>query len=164
MKERRTQYLVDAPAQLRLVGLVLAAGFTTLLIAGSFFWLNWKVLSVLLEHSTVKTAVLNEVFLFYGGLCLLAVFGVLVVLSMVMLVVSNRILGPIYRLREDLSSMLEDEEVHLFSVRDRDHIQDFVRQLNRFVIAVKRSDKTLEGSGEIPETEEELPLEGDSDE
>lgn len=163
MKERRTQYLVDAPVQLRLVGLVLAAGFTTLLVAGSFFWLNWRVLSVLVENSNVETAVLNEVFLFYGGLCLLVVLGLLGVLSMVTLVVSNRILGPIYRLREDLNAMLEDEEIHLFSVRDRDHIQGFVRQLNRFVIAVKRSDKTLEDSGEIPESEEVLPMEGKFD-
>lgn len=164
MKKRRKQYLVDASSQLRLVGLVLASGLITTLIAGSFFWLNWKVLSILIEHSQVDATVLNEVFLFYGGLCLLAVMGVLVVLTMVTLIVSNRILGPIYRLRTDLKSMLEDEEVHLFSVRDRDHIQDFVRQLNRFVIAVKRSDKTLEGAEEIPESAEELSTEVESEE
>lgn len=164
MKERRKHYLVDAPVQLRLVGLVLAAGFCTLLIAGSFFWLNWQVLSILIESTSVEASVLNEVFLFYGGLCLLAVLSLLVVLSLVTLIVSNRVLGPIYRLRTDLDSMLENEEIQLFSVRDRDHIQDFVRQLNRFVIAVKRSDKTLEGAGDIPEDDEELPPVEDIDE
>jgi methyl-accepting chemotaxis protein len=156
VEERRSQMLIDSPVQLRLVGLVALAGFFTLLLGAAFAWLQWRVLSTALQGTSVDLAAIEGLLWFYGTMSLGAFVIAMSILVMVTLIVTNRIVGPLYRLKEDLQRMLEEETVELISVREQDYIQDFVRELNQFILAIRRTnpEQVAEGSIEFEQSDE----------
>lgn len=160
MEERRSTVMINPKIQVRLVGLVLLSGFVTFIMAAGFFWLNWRLYSTVLANSAVNGEPVRDLLLYYGFLTTAGFLVIMTILTLVTLIVSNRIVGPLYRLRKDMDEMIKEEDVELFSVRDHDYIDDFVRELNRFLLVVRRSDKVLLGdevkeqSG--PPTDQEL--------
>jgi len=144
MQERRTNVLIDPPVQLRLAGLVVLSGLTTFMLGVAFAWLNWRLLMFRTAGDSVSMEAISEVFWFYGLLSVAAFVLIVMILTFLTLIVTNRVVGPLYRLRKELTRMLEEKDVEMISVRDRDYIEDFVRVLNRFLLEVQRSDRTLE--------------------
>jgi hypothetical protein len=52
---------------------------------------------------------------------------------------SHRVVGPIYRLKEELRNMRDQGEVSLVAIRDQDRVHDLVRELNQLLNRVSFS-------------------------
>lgn len=73
-----------------------------------------------------------------GSVALGALLIVVAFFCLATLKLSHRIAGPIYRVRDDLETMLRTGEIHEISVREGDFFQRFVRELNRVLRLIDR--------------------------
>lgn len=134
MEERRWYSLVNVPVQLGLLALFATGVLLVVLIFCSFIWFClWVLYStvfMLTQDPTlvqeIKQLVWQRAYVALGTLLIVTtIFGFLTMR------ITNRIAGPIYRITQELRSMLRNDEVHEITVRDDDFFQDMVRALNR---------------------------------
>ncbi len=135
MKNRRKTLVVDWQLQGRMILLVLVPVLLTLLICAGFGWYSLYII----EEAGIaeQLNLLSEVAKHLQRIGLLVFLGVMAVLFLSLLVTirfSNKVVGPIYRIKEDLDAMRQNDSMDLIYTRQGDYHQQLVRSLNNFII------------------------------
>ncbi len=135
MENRRSRLVVDWSIQGRILGMVLGCILLTALVMGGFVWYCLSVLEqvnalyprasqLMFEHSIYKMAILTGL-----GLAVVVIYAFLLAIRF-----SHRLVGPIFRIREELIEMRDRDELDLVYTRKNDFHKDLVRALNNFII------------------------------
>jgi hypothetical protein len=101
------------------------------------------VIDLLVRRSSVDAAVLEGIFdqvIFYGTVSGLAALTVTVFLIFLYFREFNRVVGPIYRVTEELGTIHKTGTVKPVSVRSGDHFQDMVKRLNLVLLDLSQND------------------------
>ncbi|GEM_PF-7083084 len=138
MKNRRKKLVVDWQIQGRMLLLVLIPVLLTLILAGSVGWYAFYLLDTagILEQLSMQPEITNSLL----RISLLAFLGVMALLCLSLLVAlrfSNQVVGPIYRIKEDLNAMRQNDSLDLIYTRRGDYHQQLVRSLNNFIINLR---------------------------
>lgn len=129
MEERRWFSLVKPAIQLKLLFiLILSVIVNVLLVMG----LGWFIVTESLVNKSAQSILeaVSTQFWFFVMLLVLGVIGVTVLFSYLFLRECNRLVGPIYRVTNELEEIHETGDVQPISVRSGDHFQDLVKMLN----------------------------------
>jgi hypothetical protein len=139
MRDRRRYSLVDSPVQLRFLGILIGVVVGDLLLAGGYAWYLIEVIQAVGQGSlTLDASLYNR--LIYRGLIVLCSIGIVSFVGMFLMIrASHRVVGPIYRLKEELRNMRDQGEVSLVAIRDQDRVHDLVRELNQLLNRVSFS-------------------------
>lgn len=132
--ERRWYSLVNIPVQLGLLTLFLGGLVSVILVLSGFTWFCFhlfdRFVGALLSDPRVLEQVRGMV-LERGYVALGTLMVVMTLFSFIVLRMTNRVAGPIYRITQELRRIHRTGEVHRIRVREDDYYQDFVAVLNR---------------------------------
>lgn len=133
MKERRTYSVVDSPIQLRLLAVVTGLFLVVALLGGSYVWYLLETINSVSSGQLEFTPALYST-LYYKGLVTLfsLIFTVFVGLFLIIRE-SHRVVGPLFRLKDELRQMRSTGKIRMLTIRDRDRIHGFVRELNQLL-------------------------------
>lgn len=140
MEQRQWLTFVKPAIQLKFLSILVATVLVNLLVLAGF---TWYVIDLLIRRSSVDPAVLEGVFaevIFYGSISGLAALGITALLVYVYFREFNRVVGPIYRVKEELGTIHRTGSVKPISVRSGDHFQDMVKQLNLVLLDLSQND------------------------
>jgi methyl-accepting chemotaxis protein len=130
-KIRRSHFLIDKDFQvsfvLKFCAVVILASF---IIGGGIFYLTLNSTTVSIENTKVIVKSTAD-FIFPSLVLMVAVvaFFSSLVLSIMALIISHRIVGPLYRLRKEIEMLKEGDFTKQFQVRNRDHLKDLAKSL-----------------------------------
>ena len=142
---RRRQYLVDKNFQVKFIfNFCVIVIISSLAIGALVFFLSRNSTTVAIENTkvTVKSTadfILPMLSLIVG---VSAVFFSLV-LGVLALVVSHRIVGPLYRLRRDIDMLKEGDFTKQFQVRNKDQLKDLAKSLGSMSLALREKHSEL---------------------
>lgn len=126
LDQRRWLNLVNPAVQLKLLFLLVCASLFNVALLGGFLW---YCLDRILENGSISSTVYSDFWLM-GFICAGAVIAVTVIFGYVLLRESNRVVGPIYRVTNELKEIHRSGTVDPISVRTEDHCQELVKTLN----------------------------------
>lgn len=139
---RRWFSLINIPVQLGLLVLFLGGLLSVILILGGFTWYCLSLFDTFAAALVSDPAMLEQTRALVRERAYLALGTLLVVLSIfsfLVLRITNRVAGPLYRITEELHRIDRSGEIHEIRVREQDFYQDFVEVLNRLLRRAKRS-------------------------
>lgn len=129
MKERRSTYLIEPRLQLPLVGLVAAAFVISGLLFGSWIYALFYQLDLLVQK-VGGTAGIWWFNLYYGGLITGAFLFSGIGLCLYTLMVTNRLIGPLYRIKNQLEKIQENGNFKPLTIREEDFPHQLVYEIN----------------------------------
>lgn len=131
---RRWFSLINLPVQLGLLALFLGGLLSVVLILGSFTWFCLSLFDRFVAPFVTDPAVFEGIVALVWDRAYLALgtMGVvLAIFSFLVLRMTNRIAGPLYRITQELQHIERTGEIHEIRVREHDFYQEFVEVLNR---------------------------------
>lgn len=135
MDSRRNQLIVNWKVQGRILGLIIGAVFLSALVMGG---LLYYCLSVLYEisalHPEIAAMVFERSVIKLIALTGLGLLVVIIYASLLAIRFSNRVVGPIYRITQELEEMRNNDRLDLIYTRKQDFHKGLVRALNNFII------------------------------
>ncbi|MCX5708008.1 MAG: methyl-accepting chemotaxis protein [Candidatus Omnitrophica bacterium] len=153
-KIRRGHYLIDKNFQIgfiiRFCGIVIT---TSLGIGILVFYLTQNSTTVAIENTKVIVKSTADFILPVLTLTVVVItFFSSLVLSLMALIISHRIVGPLYRLRKEIDMLKEGDFTAQFRVRNKDNLKDLASSLSdmsgtlrkRHVELKRRSDQLKE--------------------
>ncbi|MDD4203395.1 MAG: methyl-accepting chemotaxis protein [Candidatus Omnitrophica bacterium] len=141
--KKRRQYLVATDFQLRFVGLILLFMFAmTFFSAITIYYNIWMLLGEKLANVYPQARLAG--ILKSANLKLL--LNILVLTPFVIIagiVLSHRIAGPIYRLKQDLEAVKQGKYSLRIQLRKKDEFQDLAKAINTVIEELDSKDKEL---------------------
>jgi len=131
-ENKRRQYFIDKGFQAKFIlKFCLVVIISSLLVGNIIFYLSRNSTTVAIENTkvTVKRTADFILPIMTQTLLIVTVFSVLVVL-LLMLFISHKISGPLYRLRREIDALKEGDLGRNFNIRAKDQLQDLARSLN----------------------------------
>lgn len=131
---RRWFSLINIPVQLGLLALFMGGLLSVIVILGSFTWFCLSLFDRFVAPFLTDPAVFEGILAFVMERAYLALgtMGVvLAIFSFLVLRMTNRIAGPLYRITQELRHIERTGEIHEIRVREHDFYQEFVEVLNR---------------------------------
>lgn len=138
MEERGWFNLINLSVQLRLLFILVSAILFNTLLLGGFIWYCVDLLVYDLSFERVVEG-LNTQIMGYGLTTAGAVIVAAVLFCLVLIRETHRLVGPIYRIKQELRKIHETGSVHPISVRSNDHFQDLVKELNLVLLDLSNS-------------------------
>lgn len=141
---RRWFSLINIPVQLGLLALFMGGLLSIILILGSFTWFCLSLFDRFVAPFLTDPAVFEGILTFVMERAYLAMgtMGVvLAIFSFLVLRMTNRIAGPLYRITQELRHIERTGEIHEIRVREHDFYQEYVDVLNR-VLRMASSEET----------------------
>lgn len=136
MKTFRTKYLINPEFQLRLVIL----SFLPVLITLSIFYFQSVTAvrevksladTLLLEEKATALMMLETQELVLGRYFFWSSIAVFIISGIILMIVSHKMVGPLYRLEKHLEEINETGEVKLIRFRKKDYLQNLELQINK---------------------------------
>tara|TARA_B100000925_G_scaffold221336_1_gene170095 strand:- start:1025 stop:1480 length:456 start_codon:yes stop_codon:yes gene_type:complete len=136
MKTLRTKYLINPEFQLRLVIL----SFLPVLITLSIFYFQSVTAvrevksladTLLLEEKATALMMLETQELVLGRYFFWSSIVVFIISGIILMIVSHKMVGPLYRLEKHLEEINETGEVKLIRFRKKDYLQNLELQINK---------------------------------
>lgn len=138
---RRWFSLINIPVQVGLLMLFLAGFLSVILILGAFTWYCLSLFGTFAGALVSDPAVLDQTRAILRERAYVALGTLLIVLaifSFLVLRMTNRVAGPLYRITEELRRIDRSGEIHEIQVREQDFYQGFVEVLNQLLRRAKR--------------------------
>jgi len=130
-KIRRKHYLIDKDFQVNFIFKFCVIVILTSFVVGALvFYLTKNSTTVAIENT--KVIVKSTADFIFPVLILTAVvvaFFSSLALSLMALLVSHRIVGPLYRLRKEIEMLKEGDFTKQFQVRNKDNLKDLAKSL-----------------------------------
>lgn len=139
MDQRHWLNIVKPSIQLKVLALMLVAVLANVAILGAF---TWYIFDQLIRRTSVEPEIwqsLTNELLFGGMVSGLFALGVTFLVVYLLLRQLNRVVGPIYRVSQELDSIHETGNVHPISVRSNDHFQPMVKKLNLVLLDLSQN-------------------------
>ncbi|MDD5347023.1 MAG: methyl-accepting chemotaxis protein [Candidatus Omnitrophica bacterium] len=147
---RRRHYLIDKDFQLKFILRFCAVVvLASLLLGGLVFYLTRSSTTVAIENTRVSVKSTAD-FIFpvlVLTVVLVALFSS-VVLGTMALVVSHRIVGPLYRLRREVAALQAGDFTRQFQVRNKDSLKDLAKSLALMSQALRQKHDQLRKKSE----------------
>ncbi|MCX7927458.1 MAG: HAMP domain-containing protein [Candidatus Omnitrophica bacterium] len=142
---KRRQYLVDKDFQIGFIlKFTLIVILSSLAIGALVFYLTKSSTTVAIENTKVVVKSTADFILPVLTLTVLVVmFFSSIVLAVLALVVSHRIVGPLYRLRREIELLQEGDFTRQFQVRNRDNLKDLAKSLNTMTKLLREKHDSL---------------------
>lgn len=147
MKERRWYSLINIPVQMGLLLLFLGGLLSVIIILGGFTWYCLFVLDRMIRTLVTNPAVIEQMQTMVWERGYMAIGTLLIVVTlfcMIVLRMTNRVAGPIYRITEELRDIARTGEFHEIQVREDDYYQDYLRALNQVLRMVRESSSSTD--------------------
>ncbi len=151
---KRKHYLIDKDFQLGFIfKFCVIVIFSSLVIGGLVFFLTRNSTTVAIENTRVSVKSTADFILPVLVLTVVVVaFFSTLVLSAMALIISHRIVGPLYRLRKGIDVLKDGDFTNEFHVRNKDNLKDLAKSLsgmsgelrNRHVELKKKSEQLKE--------------------
>lgn len=130
---KRTHYLINKPMQYRLIlqfviFILIFASF----IVFELYITVWPVVSSYIPES-ISDLVISKVI--FRLLCFS--IPILFVFVGFILIFSNRIAGPLYRLEKTLDKLIQGEDVETIKLRKRDDLKPLISKINALILNIK---------------------------
>jgi len=141
--QRRWHSLINIPIQLGILGLFVTGMFLVTMIFCSLLWYCLHLLYsslILLTHDPLLLEHVQEIVWERASVVLGTLLIVVSIAGFLIIRLTNRIAGPIYRINQELQEMIRKGEAHEIRVREGDFFQDLVARLNRLL-------RLLDGDG-----------------
>ena len=151
-RTKRRNYLVDRNFQ---VGFIFKFGVTVIIssfaIGGLIFYLTRNSTTVAIENTQVIVKSTADFILPILVLTVVIVaFFSSLALSAMALIVSHRIVGPLYRLRKEVEMFKEGDFTKEFQVRNKDQLKDLAKSLGEMSSTLrKRHTELKRRSGQL---------------
>ena len=131
---RRRNYFIKKKFQLDFsIRFLILIVIEALFAAGLFIYLSRNTLTTGYIGSDLKIARTSEFFLPTLLLSNLIILGVTAVIGIVVLIlISHRIAGPLYRFEKSLSDIGKGDLTHRFRVRQKDQLAELADSINEF--------------------------------
>jgi methyl-accepting chemotaxis protein len=130
-KVRRGHYLIDKNFQINFIFKFCATVIIASFIIGALvFYLTQNSTTVAIENTkvTVKSTAAFILPVLILTVVVVSFFSSLV-LSGMALIISHRIVGPLYRLRKEIEMLKEGDFTKQFQVRNKDNLKDLAKSL-----------------------------------
>ncbi len=130
MDQRHWLNIVKPYVQLKFLVLVLFTVLANVAVLGAF---AWYVVDYLVRETSIESDVWQSIVgdFFFGGIISgLVALGITLLAVYFLLRELNRVVGPIYRVSQELDYIHETGDVHPISVRSDDYFQSMVKKLN----------------------------------
>ena len=131
--KKRIHYLINKPIQykltLRFVIFMLVFAF---FIVFELYLTVWPVVSSYLPKG-VSTLIKSQVL--FRLLCFTP--PIIFVLTAFIIIFTNRIAGPLYRLEKTLDSLLKGEDVDPLRLREKDELKKLISKVNDIILHIK---------------------------
>ncbi len=137
---RRRQYIVDKDFQIGFIfkfcAVVILSSF---IIGGLVFYFTGNSTTVAIENTKVVVKPTSDFILPVLALtaAIVAVFSSLV-LGVAALIISHRVVGPLYRLRKEVELLKEGDFTKQFQVRNKDHLKDLAKSLGEMSLTLRK--------------------------
>ncbi len=128
---KRKHYLIDKDFQLGFIlKFCVIIIFSSLVIGGLVFYLTRNSTTVAIENTRVSVKSTADFILpvLVLTVAVVAFFSTLV-LSVTALIISHRIVGPLYRLRKGIDVLRDGDFTKEFHVRNKDNLKDLAKSL-----------------------------------
>ena len=130
---KRTHYLINKPMQFKLIlqfviFILIFASF----IVFELYITVWPVVSSYIPQS-VSDVVISKVI--FRLLCFS--IPILFVLVAFIMIFSNRIAGPLYRLEKTLDKLIQGEDVEIIKLRKKDDLKPLISKINAVILHIK---------------------------
>ncbi|MFP4687172.1 MAG: hypothetical protein ACLFN5_03580 [bacterium] len=133
IKDRSILNIIVYPEiQKKLLLTVIITGLIVATIFGAFIYMQTNLLLRLSEetgHSEIIRAVLIE----YGAVSFVCFVMAMLLMSLFVLLISHRLVGPLKRLMHQVDQMYENQKIDKLIIRDTDHLRPFFDKLNRLL-------------------------------
>ncbi|MBI5894061.1 MAG: methyl-accepting chemotaxis protein [Deltaproteobacteria bacterium] len=131
---RRRNYFIKKRFQLDFsIRFLILIVIEALFAAGLFIYLSRNTLTTGYIGSDLKIAKTSDFFLPTLLLSNLIILGVTAVIGIVVLIlISHRIAGPLYRFEKSLSDIGKGDLTHRFKVREKDQLAELADSINEF--------------------------------
>ncbi|MFB6347568.1 MAG: hypothetical protein ABEK50_17770 [bacterium] len=138
MEERSWFNLINFNIQFRLMFILISAILFNTLLMGGFIW---YCLSLMFEDVSLGAIIqgISPQMMSYGVVTTVAVLVAGGLFCVVLFRETHRIVGPIYRIKEELKTIHETGSVKPISVRSDDHFQELVKELNLVLLDLSNS-------------------------
>jgi nitrogen fixation/metabolism regulation signal transduction histidine kinase len=128
---RRKHYLIDKDFQISFIFKFCAIAILASFIIGALvFYLTSNSTTVAIENTkvTVKSTA-DFIFPVLALTVIVVTFFSSLILGIMALVISHRIVGPLYRLRKEIDMLKEGDFTKQFQVRNKDNLKDLAKSL-----------------------------------
>ena len=130
---KRTHYLINKPMQFKLIlQFVIFIMIFASFIVFELYITVWPVVSPYIPQSLSDLVISKVIFRL---LCFS--IPILFVLVGFILIFSNRIAGPIYRLEKTLDKLIAGEDVEIIELRKRDDLKTLISKINDVILYIK---------------------------
>jgi uncharacterized membrane protein YciS (DUF1049 family) len=139
LNQRHWLNIVKPYLQLKFLTIMLFAVLVNVAVLGAF---TWYIFNQLVQKTSVEPEVWETLAseLFVGGVVIgMIALAITFLMVYVLFRELNRVVGPIYRISQELRSIHETGEVHPISVRSNDHFQSMVKKLNLVLLDLSQN-------------------------
>lgn len=153
---KRKQMIVDRVFQYRLVSLFLAAVLISLVLFSGLAMGGYWLIMVIGKEPFQETLLISQTMVIDGQTVSEQIEGVsrwsiilpailinniitMLVLTIVGIIYSHRISGPVYRIHADITRVLQGESGIRTAVRKGDYLQDFAKSVNQLIERLEES-------------------------
>jgi methyl-accepting chemotaxis protein len=139
-RSRRRQYIVDKDFQIGFIFKFCATVIlSSFIIGGVVFYFTGNSTTVAIENTKVIVKPTSDFILPVLAMtaAITAVFSSLV-LGVIALIISHRIVGPLYRLRKEIEFLKEGDFTKQFQVRNRDNLKDLAKSLGEMSLTLRK--------------------------
>jgi signal transduction histidine kinase len=126
----RRQLFVDRRTQFAMLAYSLLVALATMLLVMLFF--------LLMQTPMIENASRTEFYMILASLW----FASVVILSYLGAVLSNRIAGPVYRLRQHMATIHQGGPIEPVKFRDGDHFSELAEDYNLVLDRLKRAEQS----------------------
>ena len=130
-RTRRRRYLIDKDFQISFIFKFCAIVIlSSLIIGGGIFYLTRNSTTVSIENTrAIVKPTADFIFPVLALTVAVVAFFSSLVLTIMALIISHRIVGPLYRLRKEIEMLKEGDFTKQFQVRNKDHLKDLAKSL-----------------------------------
>ena len=142
---KRRQYFIDRKFQAKFIfKFCLIVVLSSLLIGTALFFISRDSTTVTIENTEVKVKRTADFILplMILTLVIVAAFSAVVV-SILTLLTSHKISGPLYRLRQDIDILKDGDLRRNFSIRSKDQLQELAKSLNSMCQSLREKQAEL---------------------
>ncbi|MBD3296183.1 MAG: HAMP domain-containing protein [Candidatus Omnitrophica bacterium] len=129
-KHKRRQYLISRRFQIKYISLILLFMFGTAVITGYMVYVTTWVMFGEKLAAVYPQGLLLEVVKNVNMVLLLRLIFLSPLVILVGLILSHRIAGPIYRIREQLKKIRSGDHGHDIKLREKDELKDLADEVN----------------------------------
>ena len=131
--KKRIHYLINKPMQYKLTlqFIILMVIFASFILVELYLTV-WPVASSYIPQSVsdiIKSKVLFRLLCFSPP--------IIFVLASFIIIFTNRIAGPLYRLEKTFDRLLQGEDVDILHLREKDELKPFISKINDIILYIK---------------------------